>query len=459
MGKHETDVKNFLLAQKKVYPIDRLVSPVQKFIQHEKSGGIALGCSVILALVLANSPWSEAYFSFWQHDFGFVFDGETYLEISIHHWINDGLMAVFFFVVGLELKREIVAGELSNLRKSILPIGAAVGGMVMPALIYLMFNPSGEAQNGWAIPMATDIAFALGVLYILGSKIPMSLKVFLTALAIVDDMGAVVVIALFYTSDISFLSLFIGLAWAGVMYGASRIGVRSTYFYATVGILGVWLAFLLSGVHATIAAVIAAFTIPADVRIKEHPYLMKIQSYLRRFRMLDPNDDIPTLTKDQLHILDEVKRDTDDAIPPLQKLEHALHPLVTFVIIPIFALANAGIAFGSDFLGLLTQDITLGVGLGLLAGKVVGIVGFTVILVKLRVASLPLGMNFYNLFGVGLLGSIGFTMSLFISSLAFTDPTHHVEAKVGIFTASLIGGTLGYFLLSRCAKQSGGTTT
>lgn len=272
-------------------PIDKLVQPMQRFIQQEKSGGLLLGISVIIALILANTPLSHAYHEFLGQSFGFIWNDQTYFEYDIHHWINDGLMSIFFFVVGLELKREIIGGELSNPRKALLPIIAAVGGMVMPALIYLLFNPGGEPHKGWGIPMATDIAFALGVLYLLGSRIPLALKVFLTALAIVDDLGAVLVIAFFYTSDISIIHIAIGLVILAVMYLGNRSGIRSIIFYALLGICGVWTMFLLSGVHATIAAVLAAFTIPADVKIKENVFISKINVYLDRFRNIDPCED------------------------------------------------------------------------------------------------------------------------------------------------------------------------
>lgn len=435
-------------------PIDKIVSPIQKFIQQEKSGGLVLGISVIIALFLANSPWSEVYHHFFEHKLGFIFDNTPYLEISIHHWINDGLMAVFFFVVGLELKREFVAGELSNPRKAMLPIIAAIGGMVVPALIYFSMNSSGEASNGWGIPMATDIAFALGVLYLLGDKIPLSLKVFLTALAIVDDLGAVLVIAFFYTSDISTTSLLIGVGFLFLMYLGNKMGIRSILFYAVLGIGGVWTAFLLSGVHATIAAVLAAFMIPAGVKIKENTYIENIQKYLNKFRNIDPDDEISTLTNEQLHLLDEVKKDTNKAIPPLQQLEHALHPLVTFIIIPIFALANAGVSvFDIEIQQLFSTNVALGVGLGLMFGKVIGVVGFTWLSSKLKIAPFPNGMNLRNLFGLGLLASIGFTMSLFVTQLAFTHEEYIIQAKVGIFTASIIGGILGYIVLKRQTKK------
>lgn len=435
--------------EEKNYPIDKVTQPFQRFIQQEKAGGIVLGISVIIALFLANSPWSDSYFGFLEQKFGFQFNGTTYFNLSILHWINDGLMAIFFFVVGLELKREIVGGELSNPRKALLPIGAALGGMLFPAVIYFLLNPSGEMSNGWGIPMATDIAFALGILYLLGNRIPLSLKIFLTALAIIDDLGAVLVIALFYTSEISIISLVIGLGVVLVMFIGNRMGVRNVLFYALLGILGVWVAFLLSGVHATIAAVLAAFTIPADVRIKESSYIKKVQEYLTKFNAVDPNDNIPTLTNEQIHLLEKVENTTKEAMPPLQRLEHNMHPMVTFLIIPIFALANAGVMLSIDFEQLFSTNVTLGVILGLLVGKVVGIVGFTLLLIKLKVAPFPSGMNIRNLFGLALLGAIGFTMSLFITSLAFSTEEYITQAKIGIFVASIIGGVLGYILLKK----------
>lgn len=437
-----------MLLEKKT-PIDKLVRPIQRFIQLEKSGGIVLGISVIVALILANSGLSDAYHHFLEHKLGFRWDGQTYFEYNLHHWINDGLMSVFFFVVGLELKREIIAGQLSDLRNALLPIGAALGGMMVPALIYLAFNFSGDVHSGWGIPMATDIAFALGVLFLLGKKIPLSLKIFLTALAIVDDLGAVLVIALFYTSDISLIHLAIGGSLLLAMYLGNRLGVRSILFYAILGIGGVWTEFLLSGVHATIAAVLAAFTIPADVKIKEQLFTGKIQKYLEEFRGIDPSDHTPTLTNEQLHVVEQIQKATVAATPPLQRLEHVMHPLVTFIIIPIFALANAGVSLQIDIQSLFSTNIFWGVSLGLLLGKFVGVVGFTLLLIKLRITSFPKGMNIQNLMGAGLLASIGFTMSLFITSLAFSNEVYITQAKMGIFAASIIGGVAGYLLLKR----------
>ena len=430
-------------------PIDKISIPISRFIMNEKSGGIVLGISVLLALFFANfAPLSVYYFEILETKIGLRFNGQSYLEYDILHWINDGLMAIFFFVVGLELKKEFVGGELSNFRKALLPIGAALGGMTVPALIYLAFNPLGEAHQGWGIPMATDIAFALAVLYVLGKKIPLALKVFLTAVAVVDDLGAVLVIAFFYTSEISVMSLLLGLGAAFFMFIGNKAGVRSILFYAILGIGGVWLAFLLSGVHATIAAVLAAFMIPADVKIKEDILLKRITKHLNRFKNIDLDDKIPTLTESQLSILEKAKKDLNQAIPPLQRLEHRMHPFSTFIVLPIFALANAGVSLALDIDTLFSTNIIFGVMFGLLFGKVIGISGATVLLIKTKIAPKPKGMTIKNLLGISLLAAIGFTMSLFITSLAFTNPEYTTQAKIGIFTASIIAAISGFLVLN-----------
>lgn len=433
----------------------RVSVPLQHFIEHEKSGGIVLGLSVLLALLMANSPWSADYFHFFEHNLGLYFDGKVLLEYTLHEWINDGLMAVFFFVVGLELKREIIGGELSNFRKAMLPIAAALGGMLLPAGIYVMLNPTGDVHNGWGIPMATDIAFALGVLYLVGRNIPIGVKVFLTALAIVDDLGAVLVIALFYTSDISVANLLLGLGFVGVMFVASKLGVRSLIFYAVIGIGGVWVAFLLSGIHATIAAVLAAFTIPANVILDEGEYIEKNESDLRRFKALDPDRSTPALTGKQVQVLEDIRTDINAAIPPLQRLEHAMEPLVTFVILPVFALANAGVDLSVDLSLLFNSNVVYGVVLGLLVGKPLGIALFSYLLIRLKFVSFPEGMDLKRLIGIGFLGGIGFTMSLFINSLAFRDEMHLIQAKVGILAGSLICGLIGFLVLRNAARKPG----
>lgn len=428
-----------------------IINPISKFISKSTTGGIVLFVTAILAIFLANSQWQKAYHHLWEHKIGFSFDGNSYLNLSLHHWVNDGLMAVFFFVVGLELKREIIGGELSQPKKALLPIVAAIGGMIFPALIFTIFNFGADSSHGWGIPMATDIAFALGVLYLLGDKIPATLKIFLTALAIVDDLGAVLVIAFFYTEEINFLALGIGLGFLAFLYICNKLGVRSILFFAIIGILGVWLPFLLSGVHATIAAVLVAFTIPASSRIDENIFITKIQKYLGRFKDLDKTD-APTLTEDQIHVLQEIEISTEDANSPLHRLEHSMHSFVSFIVMPIFALANAGVTFSSDIIANAASNVTLGVASGLIIGKVIGVFGVSSLMIKLKLANMPENMTNRSLFGVGLLASIGFTMSLFVTNLAFNNPEYELQAKLGIFAASLIGGILGFIILNKNNK-------
>lgn len=426
--------------------------PIKLFMGREKSGGIVLILSVTLAMLLANSNIAESYFHFFEQEVGFIVNGEPYLNYSLHHWINDGLMAMFFFVVGLELKREFIGGELADIRNTILPIGAAIGGMIVPALIFLSLNLGTPQTMGWGIPMATDIAFALGVVYLLGDKVPVSAKVFLTTLAIVDDLGAVLVIAFFYTSELSIASLLFGLCFLAVMFIGNRLGIKSLFFYAALGIGGVWVTFLLSGIHATIAAVLAAFMIPADAKINESVYLKRMKKLTRRFEKEEPNE-VRTLEEGQVDVLTHIQHDTEIAIPLLQQLEHKMSPIVTFLIMPIFAIANAGISFTDLSLSdIFSTHVALGVTLGLLLGKPIGIIGATFLMVKMRWATLPSAITRRTLLGLGMLASIGFTMSMFISTLAFTDELLMTQAKLGIFLASIFGGIGGYVLLNKKSK-------
>ena len=429
-----------------------LMLPIKLFMGREKSGGIVLILSVTLAMILANSNLAESYSHFFEQEVGFIVNGEPYLNYSLHHWINDGLMAMFFFVVGLELKREFIGGELADIRNTILPISAAIGGMIVPALIFLSLNIGTPQTMGWGIPMATDIAFALGVVYLLGDKVPVSAKVFLTTLAIVDDLGAVLVIAFFYTSELSIASLLFGLGFLAVMFIGNRLGIKSLFFYAALGIGGVWVTFLLSGIHATIAAVLAAFMIPADAKINESVYLKRIKKLTRRFEHEEANE-VRTLEEGQVDVLTHIQHDTEIAIPLLQQLEHKMSPIVTFLIMPIFAIANAGISFTDLSLSdIFSTHVALGVTLGLLLGKPIGIIGATFLMVKLRWATLPSAITRRTLMGLGMLASIGFTMSMFISTLAFTDELLMTQAKLGIFLASILGGIGGYVLLNKKSK-------
>lgn len=432
----------------RIDPIDKyFIIPLNRFISNSTTSGILLFASAVIALILANSPLREAYHHFWEYTFTIGFS-DSVVSKSLHHWINDGLMSVFFFVVGLELKREIMAGELSKPKDAILPITAAVGGMIVPAALYLLWNATGEVSNGWGIPMATDIAFALGIVYLLGDRVPISVKVFLTALAIADDLGAVMVIALFYTSDISTTSLLIGGIFLAVLILANILGVRSSLFYGVVGIGGLWMAFLLSGIHATIAGVIAALTIPANVKIGDKNFVKKMNQLTNKFEATASNN-VSLVTPAQLYTLSRIRQYSKAAMTPLQRLEHGMHPLVSFVVMPIFALANAGITFSDNFFSDLSSNVSLGVIFGLIFGKFIGIVGFSKILVKLKLATLPSGVNWKQIYGAAMLAGIGFTMSLFITDLAFADSAYILQAKIGIFVASLVCGIGGYLILRK----------
>lgn len=433
---------------------ERFFLPIQQFMKQEKAGGIVLGLSVVVALVIANSPMRGAWAHIFGQHFGFVFGGKTYFDFSLEHWINDGLMSLFFFVVGLELKREFISGELREVKKVLLPIGAAIFGMVVPSVIYLIFNHGTEAAGGWGIPMATDIAFALAVIYMLGSRVPLAVKVFLTTLAIVDDIGSVLVIAFFYTSSISVADLLTGFGFLLLMFGANKMGVKNIWFYAIVAIVGVWASFLVSGIHATISAVLAAFMIPADAALSEKDFLARMRGHHDEFEEAEGNE-FPTLEDEQLHIVASVRRDATRAMPPLQRLEHTLHPFVSFVIMPIFALSNAGVTFiGMDVASVADGGVAIGVMLGLLLGKPIGVVLSVMLMERLGIGRMPDGMTRRHLVGVGFLASIGFTMSMFVTTLAFSDPMAHVQAKVGILAASVIGGLVGYAILSRCGNKA-----
>jgi NhaA family Na+:H+ antiporter len=432
----------------RIDPIDKiLVIPLTRFIQNSTTSGILLFAVAVLALLLANSPWEKAYHQFWEHTFSIGYDSYQVSQ-SLHYWINDGLMAIFFFVIGLELKREVMAGKLSRPKDAILPVAAGLGGMLVPALLYLSLNPSGETSTGWGIPMATDIAFALGILYLLGNKAPLSLKLFLTVLAIADDIGAVLVIAFFYTPSIVMTSLLYGGGFLLVLVIGNLLGIRSIVFYGAVGIGGLWLAFLLSGVHATIAGIVVALTIPANVKINDTHFVTKMKTLTKDFEQSTPSQ-VTLLTHEQLEIVEKIRFYSLAALTPLQRLEHALHPLVAFVVMPIFALANAGITFSGGFTENMFSQVSLGVILGLVVGKFVGIVGISTLLVLFRLASLPEGMTWRHIYGVALLAGVGFTMSLFITDLAFENPTLIIQSKIGIFMASIIGGIGGYLVLKK----------
>lgn len=434
-------------------PIDRMLSPVRGFLRHRLAGAALLMLATLTAIIIANSPLSHAYHHFLEAHID-IGAGGVGLDYTIHHWINDGLMSIFFFLVGLEIKREILIGELSTLRKATLPAIAAVGGMLVPAGVYLLLNQGQPTTHGWGIPMATDIAFALGVLALLGDRVPIGVKVFLTALAIVDDIGAVLVIAIFYTSDINLLALGVGFGVLGLAVLFNRLDVRHPFVYLLLGIF-VWTAFLKSGIHATIAAILMAFVIPATTRIDGVDLVRRVELITARLKAIGLPEDTRMNTEEQQHSIDAMSEVIEHAQAPLQRIEHDLHGPVTFFVLPVFALANAGVTLEGDLIGQLLSPLALGVILGLFVGKQLGITLATWLAVKLRIADLPAGVTWKQIHGANILAGIGFTMSLFVSSLAFENPAYIAEAKIGILTGSLVSGVVGYLFLSSVSKKAG----
>ncbi|HEX6913118.1 MAG TPA: Na+/H+ antiporter NhaA [Longimicrobium sp.] len=427
-------------------PIERILSPFARFAKTESSGGIVLIAATIVAIVWANSPWGAAYEHLWETPVTVGF-GSYALTYPLHYWINDGLMAVFFFLVGLEIKREFLVGELASVKRAALPIAAALGGMVVPAAIYAALNVGRAGEAGWGIPMATDIAFALGVLALLGPGIPLSLKVFLAALAIVDDLGAVLVIAVFYTETINWTALLLGLALLAGLGLANRLQVRTPIAYTLVGLV-VWVAFLKSGVHATVAGVLLAMTIPARTRIDTAEFLERGRRILDYFDMAGEEGKGVLTNKRQQGAVQAMENVCEAAQAPLQRIEHELHHWVAFFIIPVFALANAGVHLGGNLAGAFGDPVTLGIILGLVIGKPVGITLFAWLSVRSGLAALPGSVTWRAIRGVSLLGGIGFTMSLFIAGLAFPGaPQLNEDAKIGIFVASLVAGIAGFLVL------------
>ncbi len=432
-------------------PIDRLLKPVHRFIHQEFTGGIVLFISVVIAIVWANSPWSESYHHLWETTFSIELNGNSFSH-PLHVWINDGLMALFFFVIGLELKREFMAGELSTAKKASLPMIAALGGMIVPALIYAVININSTGAKGWGIPMATDIAFALALLSLAGKNIPTSVKVFLSALAVADDLGAVLVIAFFYTSHIAFVPLLIAFGLLIFLSLGNFLGIRSVFFYLIVGI-AVWVCFLFSGVHATIAGVLVAFTIPARTKIDELEFARKTHKQLEEFEEQIPLNSTLT-TSEQHDTIKQMKKLCLDAETPLQKIEDKLHPWVAFVIMPLFALSNAGMIIHGNFLASLGNSVSLGIIIGLLAGKFIGVFSFTWLAVRFKISDLPEKANWMHVVGVAVLAGVGFTMSLFVTGLAFAEAALIDQAKYGILTASFVAGVAGVFLLKMAKKTS-----
>lgn len=427
--------------------VERVLAPFQRFAQAEASGGIVLLFAAIAALIWANSPWGASYEHLWETKVTIGAPGFSLTE-SLHHWINDGLMAVFFFVVGLEIKREILVGELASVRQAALPLFAALGGMVIPALVFVAITAGTPDMRGWGVPMATDIAFALGIAALLGSRVPTSLKIFLAALAIVDDIGAVLVIALFYTASIQATALFLAAGVMVLLVGLNIAGVRSSLPYFMLGAV-LWVLFLKSGVHATISGVLLALTIPASTRIDGEEFVTEAREHLNAFHKACENDpeEFSTTQRHQEPIF-ALEDTAQRAQSPLLRLEHKLHSIVAFLIMPIFALSNAGVAFGGGSGGNPIADrAVLGVFFGLIVGKPLGIFAFSWLAVRFRLADLPFGANWRQVAGVGALGGIGFTMALFIAALAFGEGDKLEVVKIGILAGSLVAGITGWLLL------------
>ncbi len=421
-------------------PIDDLLKPINQFLRLEASSGILLMVMAVLALVFANTALSTTYFSTLEIPLKVGF-GDFVIDKPLLLWINDGLMAIFFFLVGLEIKREVLVGELSSPKQAMLPIMGAIGGMVVPAGAYVLVTGGTPFVNGWGIPMATDIAFALGILALLGTRAPVALKIFLTALAIIDDLGAVMVIAIFYTSKINMVALAAGFGLFAVLALGNRLGVRKTRFYVILGIF-LWLAFLKSGVHATIAGVLLALTVPARRRLDEVTFREKAQGFLSSMKVGEEDDRENQEAVNALEILSK------GAATPLARMEHALHGWVAFFIMPVFALANAGVDLRQvSIFEALTHPVALGIIAGLFIGKQVGVAIFSWVALKLNIAEMPKGVGWLQLYGVAVLTGVGFTMSLFIAGLSFGDPEVLDRAKTGILFASLIAGLMGYFMI------------
>jgi NhaA family Na+:H+ antiporter len=428
----------------------RAVQLAQLFVRTEASSGVVLLAAAVVAIVWINSPLDHLYEELWGTVI--VVDVNLFrIEEDLQHWVNDALMTLFFFVVGLEIKREMVHGELASPRKALLPAAAALGGMLVPALIYTGFNAGGAGAHGWGIPMATDIAFALGVLSLLGRRIPFGVKIFLLALAIADDIGAILVIAVFYTSDLQLDSLGIAVLLFGGIVAMNRAGVRNINVYVVVGAF-LWVAVLESGVHATIAGVALGLLAPATYFYSPAHFIESAQELLRRYREALVRGDVD----ERNGIVAQLEDLSGGTEAPLDRLERALHPWVSYGIVPVFALANAGVVLDADIISEAAgSPVSQGIAVGLVAGKLTGIFAFTWLLVRLGVSSLPSGATWPHIGGAALLAGIGFTVSLFITGLAFDDPVLQSDAKIGIFAGSLVAAAAGYMVLLLLTRQPG----
>ena len=430
--------------------VQKIITPFQKFVKVESISGILLFGSTILALVLANSPVGKEFLSIWSYKIGIDTSFDFQLIKPLILWINDGLMAVFFFLIGLEIKRELLIGELNSFKKASFPLFAAIGGMVFPVILFLVLNRNPETDQAWGIPMATDIAFSLAILGLLGSRIPLGLKVFLTAFAIVDDLGAVVVIALFYSSSIQWVLILVALILLALLFYLSYRSIYSRYLTLGVGII-IWYLFLKAGIHPTIAGVLVAFTVPIRQQIDLNTYIDKLCDIVANVQNAG-NEKIPLLSKEQIEEIDNLEDWTEKVQSPLQHLEHKLHNWVAYLVMPVFALSNAGIAVNGN--AGLDASLAISIVFALVLGKLLGITLLSWIGVKLGVSDLPEGVYFIQIIGVGLLAGVGFTMSIFVANLAFPNHPELLDsAKLGILIGSMVAGISGFLLLRFTSKK------
>jgi len=427
-----------------------LLTPFQKFVKTESLAGILLFGATIIALIWANSSYSETYVSLWEQTIGISFQNFE-LKKPLILWINDGLMAIFFFVIGLELKRELLIGEINSVKKATFPFIAALGGVLVPVGLYLLLNQDPATEKGWGIPMATDIAFALALLTTLGKRIPLSLKIFLTAFAIIDDIAAVLVIAIFYSVNVSWLYILYGIILI-ILLGVLYYTRRYSFFIGIVLAIVIWFLFLKSGVHPTIAGVLLAFTIPLKRRINIRKYSDHLRAISTKLVNVTDDDERHLLTKDEIRCIDNLDDLTFEVRSPLQHLEHKLHSIVAYFILPVFAFANAGveISLNGDF----DYSLMTNIALSLFIGKFIGVSLFSYIGNKLNLTELPSGVQFKQVFGIAAVAGVGFTMSIFIDNLAFYGELINVNsAKVGIIIGSVTSAIVGYVVLRLTSKK------
>ncbi len=430
---------SFLIQKPRDFVYNQVILTARSFARVEAASGFALIVAALIALIWANSPWYESYFDLLHTELTADLN-IVHLDLSLQHWVNDGLMTLFFFLMGLEIKRELVHGELSSVRRALLPAMAALGGMVVPALIYVSFNTGGEGASGWGVPVATDIAFAVGILSLLSHRVPFSAKIFLLALAIADDIGGIIVIAVFYTSNINFVAMGIALLILGIVFAFNRSGVRTINVYVVLGAL-IWLAVHESGIHATIGGVALGLLTPARHYYNPATFADSAEDLAARYRATEEAG-VEGVQESILSQMEDLVQGTE---APLERIERSLVGWVSFSIVPIFAFANAGVHVSGDVASdALSSPVTHGVALGLILGKPIGIFLFTLLAVKLGLSDLPRGVSWRQILGVGMLAGIGFTVSLLITDLGFRDsPLLVDEAKLGVLVASGAAAVLG----------------